>query len=58
MLIEIDEAISVIDEIKKVCDEKLEQEQVPISIKVINGLLFISSEKRDMEQLIQIASEL
>lgn len=51
------DASTVIDEINKICNRELKPEQVPVKIKVINEFPVKPSGKRNMEQLIQAASE-
>lgn len=57
LLKEVADASAVIDEINKICNKELKPEQVPVKIKVINEFPVKPSGKRNMEQLIQIASE-
>ena len=47
----------VLSEVQRICKKRLKTEQIPVEFRVLDRFPVKSSGKRDMEKLIQIASE-
>ena len=47
----------VLSEVQRICKKRLKTEQIPVEFRVLDRFPVKPSGKRDMEKLIQIASE-